>query len=477
MIKEKKDTSKVWKKVLAVYIGIVLYLVLFFVIGGKDIYLKQVSNDSINQIDNFGELYDDMILRQSFSNDALIIESVNLDVGTYERENQGTLNVQITDGQNILGTVSADISSLKHGENSFPFGDPISVDPNETYYLEIFTSGAKKGNTVTLYYGNAADDINYLSVNNQKMDSMQLVYSMKYKKSDPLGNVLMIAAIAFILFLGLYIFHMWDYSKKGKRTVGMDILDSYHTYKFLLEQLVLREFKVRYKRSVLGILWSFMNPILVMIVQFFVFSLIFKSNIPHYIVYLLIGITFFNFFNESTNGGMLSIVQNASLIKKVYVPKYIYPLSIILSSMINFSIGLILLFAMTLIEGIPLNQYMLLIPYAIVCIIILSSGVAFILTTGMTFFRDVQFIYSVFLTMLTYMTPLFWDLAMIPSKYLWIFKCNPLCDIILFVRSVILYGVYPGTEIVILSVLIPVIILMLGIYIFRKNQDKFILYI
>lgn len=477
MIKEKKDTSKVWKKVLAVYIGIVLYLVLFFVIGGKDIYLKQVSNDSINQIDNFGELYDDMILRQSFSNDALIIESVNLDVGTYERENQGTLNVQITDGQNILGTVSADISSLKHGENSFAFGDPISVDPNETYYLEIFTSGAKKGNTVTLYYGNAADDINYLSVNNQKMDSMQLVYSMKYKKSDPLGNVLMIAAIAFILFLGLYIFHMWDYSKKGKRTVGMDILDSYHTYKFLLEQLVLREFKVRYKRSVLGILWSFMNPILVMIVQFFVFSLIFKSNIPHYIVYLLIGITFFNFFNESTNGGMLSIVQNASLIKKVYVPKYIYPLSIILSSMINFSIGLILLFAMTLIEGIPLNQYMLLIPYAIVCIIILSSGVAFILTTGMTFFRDVQFIYSVFLTMLTYMTPLFWDLAMIPSKYLWIFKCNPLCDIILFVRSVILYGVYPGTEIVILSVLIPVIILMLGIYIFRKNQDKFILYI
>ena len=95
----------------------------------------------------------------------------------------------------------------------------------------------------------------------------------------------------------------------------------------------------------------------------------------------------------------------------------------------------------------------------------------------MTFFRDVQFINNVFMTMLTYATPLFWELSMIPDKYLWIFKLNPLCNIITFVREIVLYNRYPGTELILLSLVIPVIFLVLGIYVFKKNQDKFILFI
>ena len=95
----------------------------------------------------------------------------------------------------------------------------------------------------------------------------------------------------------------------------------------------------------------------------------------------------------------------------------------------------------------------------------------------MTFFRDVQFIYNVFMTALTYATPMFWDMSMIPDKYNWIFKINPLADIIIFVRNIVLNNMYPGTDLVVLMIVFPVFFLMIGIHVFRKNQDKFILYI
>lgn len=234
---------------------------------------------------------------------------------------------------------------------------------------------------------------------------------------------------------------------------------------------------MRYKRSALGILWSFVNPLLTMIVQFFVFTLVFKSAIPNYIVYLIIGITFFNFYSEATNGGSLSIITNASLIKKVYVPKYIYPLSQVFSASINFGISLILMFGVALVNGLTPNIYFLLIPFAMLSIFILNTGVALLLATGMTFFRDVQFIYNVFMTALTYATPMFWDMSMIPDKYNWIFKINPLADIIIFVRNIVLNNMYPGTDLVVLMIVFPVFFLMIGIHVFRKNQDKFILYI
>ena len=300
---------------------------------------------------------------------------------------------------------------------------------------------------------------------------------MNGKVNEPLGMILTIGVIAFLVILGVYCIHLFVAEKKGKHTVGMAIMDAYHQYSFLMHQLVSREFKVRYKRSALGILWSFVNPLLTMIVQFFVFTLVFKSAIPNYIVYLIIGITFFNFYSEATNGGSLSIITNASLIKKVYVPKYIYPLSQVFSASINFGISLILMFGVALVNGLMPNIYFLLIPFAMLSIFILNTGVALLLATGMTFFRDVQFIYNVFMTALTYATPMFWDMSMIPDKYNWIFKINPLADIIIFVRNIVLNNMYPGTDLVVLMIVFPIFFLMIGIHVFRKNQDKFILYI
>jgi ABC-type polysaccharide/polyol phosphate export permease len=138
---------------------------------------------------------------------------------------------------------------------------------------------------------------------------------------------------------------------------------------------------------------------------------------------------------------------------------------------------LILMFGVALVSGLTPNIYFLLIPFAMISVFVLNVGVALLLATGMTFFKDVQFIYNVFMTALTYATPMFWDMSMIPDKYNWIFKINPLADIIIFVRSIILNNIYPGTDLVILMICIPIVFLLIGVTVFRKNQDKFILYI
>ena len=475
-MKEKKKLP-FWAKLLIVYICIVAYCFIFFLVGGDDIFLKRVNTAEINEIDNIGEIVDGDVVEETFVSEFKQIVSLELKTATYDRENTGTLSISILDGNKVLGVKTIDMSSVANGTTSIDFEEAIHVEEEKEYTLSISSNGSSVGNAVTVYYGNNAGSVTKLSAKGTNYDQKQLVCEITGKVNDKLGYVLTVGVICFLVVLGGYIIHVIVAEKKGKMTVGMMILDAYHQYKFLIQQLVSREFKVRYKRSALGVLWSFVNPLLTMIVQFFVFTLVFKSAIPNYIVYLIIGITFFNFFNEATTGGMLSIITNSALIKKVYVPKYIYPISQILSSAINFGISLILMFGVSLVSGLTPNIYFLLIPFAIVSIFVLNVGVALLLATGMTFFRDVQFIYNVFMTALTYATPMFWDMSMIPDKYNWVFKVNPLADIIIFVRDVVMNNRYPGTDLVLLMIGIPVVFLLIGVHVFRKNQDKFILYI
>lgn len=473
---EKKKTP-LWLKMLFIYLCIAGYCLVCFLVGGEDIYLKRVHTSEVNEIDNIGEIVDGDVVEEDFISNASQITYVDLKTGTYDRENTGTLIISILDGNQTLETKMVDVSTLINGTNTITFDEPVLVEENKQYTLKITSEGASVNNAVTVYYGLSNEECVKLVAKNVTLEERQLICEINGKAEEPLGIVLMGGVITFLVVLAIYIIHVFHAEKKGKMTVGMMILDAYHQFNFLLQQLVAREFKVRYKRSALGVLWSFVNPLLTMMVQFFVFTLVFKSAIPHYIVYLIIGITFFNFYSEATNGGMVSIITNAALIKKVYVPKYIYPISQILSACINFGISLVLMFGIALVNGLFPNIYYLLIPFAMISIFILNVGIALLLATGMTFFKDVQFIYNVFMTALTYATPMFWDMSMIPDRYNWVFKINPLADIIIFVRSIILNGIYPGTDLVILMICIPVVFLLIGITVFRKNQDKFILYI
>lgn len=475
--KTAKKKMNVWTKVWIVFACLVAYSFVFFAIAGEDVDYKADATQYVDGMGNVSELIDGVVIDQAFTTPDYKLTGVGLNIGTYARTDfEGLLNVELTDGSNTLATKSVELKDMVNGGNEVVFDEPVLCQEGTTYHILISTQGAVASKSVTLITGVNRDE-HLVKVNGKEVSGESLSFIVRGKISDNLGGFLRFGVLAILIALGVYIAYLPIAEKKHKHAVGLDLLNAAYKYRFLISQLVSRDFKVRYKRSVLGVLWSFINPLLTMMVQFVVFSTIFKSGIHNYIAYLLVGITFFSFYSESTNNGLLSITTNASLIKKVYVPKYIYPLSSVLSSSINFCISLILMFVVTFITGVAPSWYMLLFPYTILCIFILNMGVSLVIGTGMVFFHDVQFLYNVFMTLLSYATPLFWSLDMMPAKYQSVFKLNPLADIVMFARACVLDGKFPGSLLTILSFVIPTIIFMIGVKLFRSNQDKFVLYI
>lgn len=269
----------------------------------------------------------------------------------------------------------------------------------------------------------------------------------------------------------------WRLAKQGKNNPLVAVCTLYTRYAFLIKQLVSRDFKTKYKRSVLGMAWSFLNPLLTMSVQYIVFSTLFKSDIPNYPVYLLSGIVFFNFFSEAVSMGMTSITGNASLIKKVYMPKYIYPVSRILSSLINFALAILPLFLVMLFTGTAFRLSLLLLAFDILCLLGFVMGMGLLLTTAMTFFQDTQFLWGVVSMMWMYLTPVFYPESIIPAKFLTLYHMNPMYQYITFARICIIDGVSPEPMAYLWCIVSSLVVLALGVVAFKKNQDKFVLYL
>lgn len=254
----------------------------------------------------------------------------------------------------------------------------------------------------------------------------------------------------------------------------------YKKYSFLLMQLVSRDFKVKYKRSVLGVIWSLLYPILMMAVMAVVFSNVFRMSTPgvSYLAYLMTGLTYFNYFTEASNLAMSSVVANFSLINKVYIPKYIFPLSKCLFVGINFLLTLIPLYLVIIFTGTGLNWYHLLLPYSFICLFLFTVGMGFILSTVSVFLRDMFYIYGIITTIWTYLTPIMYDINTIGNSTLqFIMKFNPMYQIINFARSIILYGNCPTVGQFAGCGVSAVVIFLIGCILFKKNQDKFIYYV
>lgn len=248
-------------------------------------------------------------------------------------------------------------------------------------------------------------------------------------------------------------------------------------YGFLLEQLVKRNFNTKYRQSVLGVLWSFLNPLLTMAVQYVVFSTLFQSDISHFPVYLLTGIILFSFFNECVTLGMDSIVLNGPLITKVAMPKMIYPLSRSLSSLINLAISFVPLALVMLLSGTPLTPALLLVPVAAVLTFLFALGMSLILCTLNVFFRDTRFLWSVVSLLWTYATPIFYPITIIPAAWQPIFRLNPMFQLIDLMRTVIIAGAWPTWGQWGMCIACAVLPLMLGVLIFRRNEDKFVFHL
>lgn len=203
-------------------------------------------------------------------------------------------------------------------------------------------------------------------------------------------------------------------------------VQNFNKYTFLLTELIKRDISGKYKDSTLGLFWSFLNPLLSMIVLTMVFSLIFANTIENFPVYLLSGKLVFDLFANATTGAMDSIKANSEIIKKIYVPKYMFAVGIVCSEFINFLISLVVLVAVMIFTGAPFHFALIYSPIPLFFLLVLTMGVGLILATATTFFTDIKYLYGVLVMLLSFMTPLFYPIDIIPQQFLFAYKLNPL---------------------------------------------------
>lgn len=249
-------------------------------------------------------------------------------------------------------------------------------------------------------------------------------------------------------------------------------------YKELIHQLVLKDIKLKYRRSYLGYIWSILNPLLMMAVLVIVFSNLFKFDIPNFALYLLTGQVIFGFLSESTSMSVGSITGNASLLKKTYVPQYIFTLSKVTSALVNLLFSLVALVLVMIFTNVQVTWNILLFPIVILQVYVFSLGLSFLLSSMAVFFRDIQYLWGVFISIWMYLTPIIYPVSIIPNEYRWAYETfNPMYSYIQQFREVVLNGNTLPNDLLLQGIIWSVITLIIGVTIFKKKKDQFILFI
>ena len=270
----------------------------------------------------------------------------------------------------------------------------------------------------------------------------------------------------------------------------MKYLKNFYKYRYLLFEIVRKNIKLQYRNSVLGMFWTFLQPLLTTIVLVFIFDGVFGrkggADLVNYPIFLLCGRLIFEFYTQSTKRAMRSIRNSASVIKKVYVPKYIYPLSNVISNFVTFLISLSVLvcfvvyFFIFSAEPPHITPYVFLSFVPIVILLILSLGVGLILCTLEVFFKDIEYLYEVFCTLLFYVTPIIYKIDTLNIGTVWVqyaLKANPLYSIIEMFRCCVLYGRMFSINHLLYALAFSIGTVIIGFGVFYKKQDKFILHI
>lgn len=477
--KEKQSFVRAAAIVLAVYLALTA---LFYWIVADDWRENVLVSDSVTAERVLGELTPGAVVTQTFVVDTDRLDAIGIDPGETKAEETGMLHLTILDGEEPLWTLDVPYYLLKFNQlNQYALEPGLTNVKGKRLSLRI----EAEGTGLTLWAGSTMSAGKFdVSVQSDEVLSMngeaqpgQLVL---VKTGTNLINAdryiwpvaLVFGALAALLFAAAKLA-----ANKGKYNILLKIRDLVIRYRYLLKQLVVRDFKVKYKASVLGMFWSFLNPLLSMTVYYFVFSTIFRSNITYFPAYLLTGIVMFNYYSDATNLGLNAIVGNSGLITKVYMPKYIYPLSKVLSSAINLIISFIPLLLVMLVTGVPFSKSLLLLPLVVFFLVVYCLGMSLILSTLMVFFRDTQFLWSVLLTMWNFLTPIFYPESIIPAAFKTLYHMNPLYQIVYFMRCIAIEGISPNPITYLYCCLAAFIPLLIGLWVFRKNQDRFVLYL
>ena len=460
-----------------------------YLVAGQQFHYTAVTSDALSATTTVGELVDGMTITPRLIAPAESLTGFDLMAATYGRSNTGTLHAVFTnDSGEVITAKDIDIATLPESKYStISLDNMAQVQTGDPLTLTLTTTGCTPGNAITIYCGDtivagrfdivqSISEADRYTINGVPGAGKLCVKVNCIRTLTFYRDYWFIVSGAFAV-LAMLCLRWWYGAKAGRNNPLVAVCMLFTRYGFLIRQLVSRDFKTKYKRSALGMAWSFLNPLLTMSVQYVVFSTLFKSDIPNYPVYLLSGIVFFNFFSEAVSMGMTSITGNASLIKIVYMPKYIYPVSRILSSLVNFALAIIPLLLVMLITGTAFTPALLLLIFDMLCLLGFVTGMSLLLTTAMTFFQDTQFLWGVVSMMWMYLTPLFYPESIIPAQFLTVYHMNPMYQYITFARICIIDGVSPEPMAYLWCILSSVVVLGLGILTFKRHQDKFVLYL
>ncbi|MEG2211979.1 MAG: ABC transporter permease [Raoultibacter sp.] len=246
---------------------------------------------------------------------------------------------------------------------------------------------------------------------------------------------------------------------------------------FVLTSLVSKDFKLKYRRSVLGVLWSVLNPLLMMIVLSAVFSFMFRFTIENFPLYLILGQIVFTLMADSTSEAMTSIIGAAPLIKKIRVEKMIFPIEKVIFNLVNFAISLIAVAIVMIYFQIFPTWNIVFLPLFLFYLILFCSGLGLLLSALSVFFRDVMHLWSVVLTAWTYATPLFYPLEMLPDWMQTVMQFNPMYHLVTYFRDIMMWNITPSLQMNLLCLVMSLTVFIAGLLVFRKTEKKFILYV
>ena len=248
-------------------------------------------------------------------------------------------------------------------------------------------------------------------------------------------------------------------------------------YRFLFEELVKRDFKTKYKRTVLGMGWSLLSPLLTLVVMKLVFTQFFGTSVPHYSIYIFCGNVVFTYFNESTSQGMTSLVGNATIFTKVNIPKYLFLFSKNVQTLINFGLTLGILFLFCVADGLAFTWKFIMLLYPICMLVLFNIGVGLILSALYVFFKDIQYLWSVFTMLLMYASAIFYSIEHYTQTTQYLFLLNPIYLFIRYFRKIIIEATIPSLWFHFLMLADAVLVVGIGCWMYKKYNTRFLYYV
>ena len=466
---------------LVLAIGYIAAVILFYFLAGEQLHLRQSRDNLELPTADSGtvELVSGSVVEQRFTTEIQRLEQIDIQWGTYYRPNAGTVLAELIDLRSgtVLLSRRFDAAGIQEGGLTTLTAEAPIEGLYQVPLLLRLTADSQPGAAASPLMNTQGQEEGWELSLNGAPTSGTLCFSLSGTDYIWTGLHYWQFAAAGLALVLLFIAVIWLRVRSGKRSYVVNAAIAVRKYRFLIRQLVARDFRTKYKRSILGMFWSFLNPLLMMLVQYFVFSTIFKSDVPNFAAYLIIGTVMFNFFNEACGMALGSIVGNASLITKVYMPKYIYPLTRVMSSMVNLVISLIPLLIVCVITGVEFHRSALLAFFFLICLTVFSLGLGLLLSAAMVFFRDTQFLWGVLSMMWMYATPIFYPETILPEEFKFILQVNPLYHFLKNTRLCILSGISPEPVVYVQCLLLALGALLIGALVFRKAQDRFVLYL